>query len=249
MPIKKERESMAHQILIGYNQHLAEEVAKKQGLLVHNSTEMDYETVRVTFDRFWDYANEDEVLLVRAFGFYQRLFGIFLKALESPDLKGSIWFYDTPISKYPFTLRSRCNLVVLQEDAKTDWWRQELSGRQLLGFYPKIMQISHYDFETSIEMMNNLEGFVDLMFTLETSTEFNLYIKGVDRVNIYYYHLFMEWLDKSSFFTDRHLQLCPFLRTSRFIKMFSSISNWYLPQDTIAHELFLFMFAFKMVLK
>lgn len=236
---------MQHKILVGWSKALAADLANE--LLITHLESHDVEIIRVTVSRYAEFCGEDSVLLVDARVYTKERFGYFLKILEDPNLPGSIWFYGAVLSKYPFTIRSRCQVVAFQAAHEKDIWKNYCSTMGQVEYYPMILNLKQYDSLAAYTMLENKDRFVDVLYGLEITMNFNTYRTSLEQVDVYFLFLYIEWLNKNPIFSEKQLELCPFLREKKFIRMFGDLSNWHCPNKEQAVLLFTFMFAYKAI--
>ena len=166
--------------------------------------------------------NTYEVLLVDCNAFQYKDFSLFLKVLEDLTFRGSIWFYNAPITKYPTTVRSRCHIV--RSTSRLEFIRGFL---QDIGAYTQdnltaMIYLQRYPVCTAWAMLEDKSKFMSFIIELNQATPGNFYLtmKGLteDKTKTWLYLLY-EWLAECSLFSETELELCHWMRTEKFKKV------------------------------
>lgn len=205
---------MKNKIFIGYQEDslLKEaEVAEKDVSIIRY---LDTPLVR----NFGDYSHSNQVLIVNSMGFSDENFGIFLKLLENPYVKGEIWFTGRDLSSYPFTIRSRCTVEVMPDSLWHKMAVRNLEETGELGLLNTVMGLRHYGMGRAKKYAHDVEKFVGMMYCLETVDNFNVFLNRLDEVEESYLDLFLEWLHMNSIFSEKQLSICKPLRSDEFLK-------------------------------
>jgi hypothetical protein len=160
------------------------------------------------------YSGEDSVLIVDALSFTDRMFSAFLKPLENSNMLGDIWFFNLPITKYPFTIRSRCQLI----KSPVAYMRGSYL-KQIEKYYDgdaepiraDVYSLHSYGIKIAIDMALDKGDFIEMLNCMDMSENFSVFMSHIEKVNYTYIYLLGEWLDGSEIFTANQLMRCPWL--------------------------------------
>lgn len=210
---------MKHKIFIGYSQEQIEAKYPDRQIAVHVG--IGVAALRDAVDSFTRFSCDKHVMLVNTRSFSVAQFTVFLKALESPDIEGSIWFYDSPLWAYEFTVRSRCEVDFLKESSYADEVKKLLTEKD--ANTPENLKamkvVQAYGIRYAWLMVSRKDDFMDLLFAMEMTDNFSLFKSHMDKIDLGYVELFIEWLDHSSLFSTTQLMRAPFLRDEALHKL------------------------------
>jgi hypothetical protein len=210
---------MKHKIFVGYSKEQIE--AKFPDWQIGSFTGAGISALRDAVDSFVRFSCEKHSLLVNTKNFSSEHFSVFLKALESPDIEGSFWFYDTPLWGYEFTVRSRCEVDFLTDSSYTEEVKQLLTENEAFT-HDNIMSMAilqTYGKRFAWIMLKQKEAFMDMIFAMEMTDNFSLFKTHLDKVDLGYVELYIEWLDRSPLFSKTQLMKAPFLRDELLLGM------------------------------
>lgn len=236
--------SATHKIIIGGSREQISGLAKEHSLVVLTPLMESIETLRNSVMDFYASAYPGSMLLCDASSFREEQFGLFLKLLEATNFRGVIWFHNRPLSGYPFTIRSRCELEVLY-GFNLSMTKEYLKQRDKEGLLYQMSAMKHYSIDDAIEILSRKEKFTDLLLNLDAKDKLYMYLNQVAEVDRYFLYLFYEWLSYSLIFSSAELDRCPFLRASKFVDYLKDLTFSYIPDDERARRVFVFMLGYK----
>lgn len=191
-----------------------------------------------------------EILLVNCAKFKYADFSLFLTLLETPNLHASVWFYGAPLTLYPYTVRSRCD--ILGKGKATDEITTFLEEHSNLtqANVKSMVYLQKYGLPMAWQMLQAKSNFMTFLVTLNRATVQSFYTlsqrlgdldvsKEERRMWVY---LFFEWLGRCSAFTDDELSLCPWLRTSKFLRQLNRFWGHHTTTSQIDFSEFFFDF-------
>lgn len=185
---------------------------------------------RQNIESFRRFSHPRTTMLVDCGKFKYRNFAVFLKVLEETIVSGQIWFYGVPLSFYPPTIRSRCQVVGFDHRKISMMeFLKERGGEHLAEQFEGLYA---YTLEAAWEMLEQKGNFMSFMINLGSIGYEDFYLiysrlKNLDKeekeqaadkkpLREVWGLLFNEWLLKSSIFTDSEIKVCPWLRADRF---------------------------------
>ncbi len=233
-----------HKILIGGTREQIDSLAKEYKVALLKLPVKSFNEMRGIINGFVESAVAGEVLLCDACSYKEDTFGLFLKLLELPDLKGLVWFYNKPLSYYPFTIRSRCEVDVLY-DFSENVVRGYLAQFGKESYSADMRYLMHYPMDTAIEILNRKEAFTDILLLLDSVSNLYTYLNQIKNVDKYFAYLFYEWLSYNLIFTSTELDRCSFFRDEKFLKYLRDMFYAYLPEDERVRRVFTFMMGYR----
>lgn len=236
--------SKTHKILIGGSVEQIAQLANEQEYIVLTPSYASQESLREAVMDFYASAYTGLMLLCDASSFKEEQFGLFLKLLEATDFKGVIWFHNKPLSGYPFTIRSRCEIDVLYS-FNLSMTRAYLRQRNKEGLLTQMSVMKHYPMDDAIEILSRKEQFTDLLLSLDSKERLWVYFEKIRNVDKYFLYLFYEWLSYNLIFSGSELDRCPFLREAKFLDYLKDLTFLFVPDDERARRAFIFMLGYK----
>jgi len=214
---------------------------------------------RESIESFRRFSHPKTIMLVDCGNFKYKNFAVFLKVLEEEVVEGQIWFYGVPLSMYPPTIRSRCQIVGF--DHRRISMQDFLKERGAEHLAKQFESLYAYTLGVGWEMLEQKGNFMAFMVGLASVSHDNFYLiysrlKVLDKedkeraatemsLREIWGLLFNEWLLKSPIFTDSERQVCPWLRDSKFERILVKFQS--MGAEPVTGHLFEFLISYRMV--
>lgn len=238
---------MNHKIFTSHTREQVEQVALESGLNVVLSVSDKQQILRDAVMSFQRFSPEDEVFLVNARGLSNQNLSVFLKVLEDPNLRGSIWFYGKHLSNYPFTIRSRCETVLFEGKDEKDRVSDFLVNREVWAAktHFEMCCLRGYTLDFAWEMLKKRDSFIEMLLMLDSTNDFALFASYLDKAVYEYVFLFVEWIQSNEIFTPAQSEVCSWLREKNALRVFKGL----MPAVSIADvkHLFLSLLTYRLV--
>lgn len=220
---------MSHRILVSFTKDEIDELAARERKKVSLFVSHGQDVLREGMQSFARFSGFNDILLVDA----ERIrslghFSVFLKALEDPKMKGEIWFYNAPLSDYPFTIVSRCKAEVKITIGLTDARLEKFLNEQEINTPENVEGMKNlvgYPLDVAWNMLRAKEAFVEFMMLLDSTSNFLLFTAYLDKVKSEFIYLLAEWLHENEIFGLSQLSLCPWLREDSAMFLLDRLSG------------------------
>lgn len=216
--------TIGQRIYVGSDREEVEKACRDMGANPIVYDRSSFSASRTSVEQFVLYSFPDEVLIVDAGTFLERDFFVFLKVLESVTMRGRIWFFGRSLSLYPWTIKSRCEVIVDSSKRMEKWktWVEQTGLDEKLKKHFKYL--THYPFSIAERLILIRDPLRDFLVQLDSAGQNDFYTLGLRIKEFGEDHvlLFMEWLDKSELFSNRELSMCGFFQTEHFRKVLYS---------------------------
>ena len=213
---------MSHKIFVSHTKEQVENLAVRWGLNVVLSVSNNQQLLREAVTLFQRFAPESEVFVVNAEKFTDQNFAVFLKVLEDPNMGGQVWFYGKHLSGYPFTVRSRCETVLVDFVNERDRISDFLTGKEVWAArsYFEMQCLRGYASDFAWEMLTKRDSFIELLLMMDSTNDFLLFQSYLDKVVFEYVYLLVEWYQSNEIFTKTQLDVCPWLHGTQAKSLF-----------------------------
>jgi len=233
-----------HKIFVSASPFWLKKKARELDFRVQELETLDMEVVRGQVRDFEAFSGNHDVLIVDEHILKYKRVSILLKVLENPKVRGSIWFCGAELWDYPFTIRSRCFVMGMDESQMTEEVViQFLEKKNAISYLEDVQCLRGYELSTSLRMAELKDEFMDLLRNVEVATPKDFAVLFPQLTNIeyisFFIRLFLEWRARNPLFSAKELGCCEFLRTNEFIQRFRQEEDW--------EHLFLFILCYKLV--
>jgi len=248
---------LKHFIILQARRRDIEDKAKCLNFILFPCNFSSISELRSVVSSFTSISRVDEVFLCDVGGFTERerMFSVFLKALETESCKGGFWFFGAEFSDYPFNIRSRCNILSLSSNVLKQEFKDSLEKTLKMEKGEKFfvsdtiidLYLKYFEPSLAIKLIRAKDGFVSFLLGLHSFTKgaFNVQYLRWESLGSSHVVLFREWLMRGEIFSNWELDLCPFLRSSSCLKSLEYfLSN---PDESIAQQVFPFVCAYKVL--
>lgn len=233
-----------HKIFVSASPSWLRRKARELDFRVQELDTMDVSVLREQVQEFEAFSGKHDVLIAGGGVLKYNRVSTLLKVLENPRVRGSIWFCEAELWDYPFTIRSRCFVMGMDESQVTEEVViQFLEEKNAISYLEDVQCLRGYELSTALRMAELKDEFMDLLRNVEVATPKDFAVLFPQLTNIeyisFFIRLFLEWRARNPLFSAKELGCCEFLRTNKFIQRFRQEEDW--------EHLFLFILCYKLV--